>query len=123
MVLFTSGWLSWIRCVQVSDPRAHGQEGVPNCSSSDRFPGLAFFSILHSKDEQVCDAIGLRDILEGDGNAMLSTELNPEVKDLVPGGDRFGDFVCAGEVHRSRQSLLESCCGLKCSDRHPLACG
>ena len=123
MVLVTSGWFSGIRSVHVGDPRAHGQERIPNCRSSHRFPGLASFTVVHSEDEQVGNSVRLGNVFQCSGDSVFATEPDPELEDFVARGNSFWDFVGAGELHRSRQSLLESSCGLRGSNCHPLACG
>ena len=79
------------------------------CISSDRFPGLAGFSVSHAEDEEVAEAVfGILDVIDGRGDPKFIAEGNPESEDLVFGGTSFRTRGGDGNFERRAESSSEA---------------
>ena len=108
---------------QVSDPLAHGQESVRDCSSSHRVVLLAGASVGHAEDEEVGESVRTRDVTEGVGDAEPVTEFLPEAKNAVSGRLGFWSLRGCCEEQRSLECRCKVLSLLRWSSFQGTGCG
>ena len=124
MELVRSEAFPWVAFTQVGDALTHGQWGLTNCASSDRFVGLAPVAVAEAEHEEVAELVLLvLDSIEGRADPQLVAEFGPFAEDLVLGMLVLDDGAPSADLQSSAEVSSEAACGVKWSSFQGASCG